>query len=91
MPAISSGPDDPPAAAQQQHLSDVPARLTQHGDHPRGACVVFNTTMGMVQQVRAERAMAALRRQVTRVARVVRDGVVVPLQPEGASLGDLAE
>lgn len=54
------------------------------------AVVVFNTTMGMVQQVRAERAMAALRQLVAPVARVVRDGVVVPLPAEEVVPGDLA-
>ena len=53
------------------------------------AVVVFNTTMGMVQQARAERAMAALRQLVAPVARVVRDGVVAPLPADEVVPGDL--
>jgi Ca2+-transporting ATPase len=53
------------------------------------AVVVFNTTMGIVQQARAERAMTALRQLVAPVARVVRDGVVVALPADEVVPGDL--
>jgi Ca2+-transporting ATPase len=54
------------------------------------AVVVFNTSVGVVQQVRAERAMAALRQLVAPVARVVRDGVIVPLPAVEVVPGDVA-
>jgi Ca2+-transporting ATPase len=53
------------------------------------AVVVFNTSVGVVQQMRAERSMAALRRLVAPVTHVVRDGVVVPLPAEDVVPGDL--
>jgi P-type Ca2+ transporter type 2C len=54
------------------------------------AVVVFNTTVGLIQQVRAERAMAALRQLVAPVACVVRDGVLVPLPAVEVVPGDVA-
>jgi Ca2+-transporting ATPase len=54
------------------------------------AVVVFNTTVGVVQEVRAEQAMAELRRLVAPVAHVVRDGVVVPISSDEVVPGDLA-
>jgi Ca2+-transporting ATPase len=54
------------------------------------AVVVFNTTVGVVQEVRAEQAMAALRRLVAPTTHVVRDGVVIVLLSEDVVPGDLA-
>jgi Ca2+-transporting ATPase len=54
------------------------------------AVVVFNTTVGVVQEVRAEQAMAELRRLVAPVAHVVRDGVVTPIPSDEVVPGDLA-
>jgi Ca2+-transporting ATPase len=44
-----------------------------------GLVVVLNTTVGVVQEVRADRAVAALRRLAAPSARVVRDGTEVVL------------
>jgi Ca2+-transporting ATPase len=54
------------------------------------AVVVFNTTVGVVQEVRAERAMAALRQLVAPQVHVVRDGVLVTVASEDVVPGDLA-
>jgi Ca2+-transporting ATPase len=54
------------------------------------AVVLFNTTVGVVQEVRAERAMASLRRLVAPTAHLVRDGVVVAVPSEEVVPGDLA-
>jgi P-type Ca2+ transporter type 2C len=53
------------------------------------AVVVFNTTVGVIQQLRAENAMAALRRLVAPTTNVVRDGAVVVLPAEQVVPGDL--
>ena len=52
--------------------------------------VVFNTTVGVVQEVRAERAMAALRQLVSPVTHVVRDEVVISVRSEDVVPGDVA-
>ena len=54
------------------------------------AVVLFNTTVGVVQEVRAERAMAALRQLVAPQTHVVRDGVLVTVPTEDVVPGDLA-
>ena len=51
--------------------------------------VAFNTTVGVVQELRAERAMAALRQMVAPVARVLRDGEVVLIASDQVVPGDL--
>jgi P-type Ca2+ transporter type 2C len=53
------------------------------------AVVVFNTTVGVVQQLRADKAMAALRRLVAPTTNVVRDGVVSVVQAEVVVPDDL--
>jgi Ca2+-transporting ATPase len=53
------------------------------------AVVVFNTTVGVVQELRAEQAMAELRRLVAPVANVVRDGVVQTVPSDEVVPGDL--
>jgi len=53
------------------------------------AVVVFNTGAGVVQQVRAERAMAALRRLVASVSQVCRDGVFLEVRSDELVPGDL--
>jgi len=72
------------AAALTTYLQDWPNTVII------AAVVVFNTTVGLIQQVRAERAMAALRQLVAPVARVVRDGVIVPLPAVEVVPGDVA-
>jgi Ca2+-transporting ATPase len=54
------------------------------------AVVLFNTTVGVVQEVRAERAMAALRQLVAPQTHVVRDGSLVTVPTEDVVPGDLA-
>jgi len=54
-----------------------------------GLVVVFNTATGVVQQVRAERAMVALRRMTAPVCHVLRDGVVRELPAESLVPGDV--
>jgi P-type Ca2+ transporter type 2C len=49
------------------------------------AVVVFNTAAGLVQQVRAEQAMAALDDLVAPTAVVRRDGAPVEARPPGSS------
>ncbi|MBD3947122.1 cation-translocating P-type ATPase [Nocardioides ganghwensis] len=51
--------------------------------------VVFNTSVGVAQQVRAERAMSALRALTAPTARVERDGVVAEVASEHVVPGDL--
>jgi len=53
------------------------------------AVVVFNTGAGVVQQVRAERAMAALHRLVASVSQVCRDGVFIEIRSDELVPGDL--
>jgi Ca2+-transporting ATPase len=55
------------------------------------AVVVFNTTAGIVQEFRAERAMAELQRLVAPLAHVWRDGEVVELLADGIVPDDLVE
>jgi P-type Ca2+ transporter type 2C len=52
------------------------------------AVVVFNTLTGVVQEVRADRAVAALRQLTPSVAHVLRDGVPVELPTEQVVSGD---
>ena len=52
------------------------------------AVVVFNTTAGVVQQYRADRAMAELRRLVAPVAVARRDGVLVEVPADRLVPGD---
>jgi Ca2+-transporting ATPase len=54
------------------------------------AVVVFNTTVGVVQEIRAERAMTALRRLVAPTSQVVRNGIVLTVPSEEVVPGDLA-
>ncbi|WP_062356580.1 cation-translocating P-type ATPase [Herbidospora yilanensis] len=51
--------------------------------------VVVNTTVGVVQEVRADRAITALSRLTAPSARVVRDGVQKPVPAAEVVLGDL--
>lgn len=53
------------------------------------AVVVFNTVAGVVQELRAERAMASLRRLVSPVAQVWRDQALVTLPSELVVPGDV--
>ena len=53
--------------------------------------VVLNAILGFVQEYRADRAVRALRRYVTRTARVRRDGVVQEIPAAGVVPGDLVE
>jgi Ca2+-transporting ATPase len=53
------------------------------------AVVVFNTGAGVVQQLRAERAMAALRQLVASVSQVRRDGVFLEVPSDQIVPGDL--
>lgn len=53
------------------------------------AVVVFNTTMGVVQQLRAERAMEALRSLTRPLSRVYRDGLPVDVPSEDVVPGDV--
>lgn len=53
------------------------------------AVVVFNTATGVVQEVRADRAVAALRAMVTPVAHVVRDGEPRHIAAEEVVPGDV--
>jgi Ca2+-transporting ATPase len=54
------------------------------------AVVVFNTTVGVVQEVRAERAMESLHRLVAPRTHVVRDGIMLSVPSEEVVPGDLA-
>lgn len=71
------------AAALTTHLRDWPNTVIIL------LVVVFNTTVGVVQEVRAERAMESLRRLVAPMTHVVRDGVALPLPSEEVVPGDL--
>jgi Ca2+-transporting ATPase len=51
--------------------------------------IVLNTTVGVVQEIRADRAVAALRQLAAPVARVVRDGRETVLPAAELVLGDL--
>ncbi|WP_336365497.1 cation-translocating P-type ATPase [Marinobacter sp. C2H3] len=51
--------------------------------------VVINAAMGIVQQARAERAIAALRQMAAARARVTREGVVRELDAASVVVGDL--
>lgn len=53
--------------------------------------VVLNALLGFVQEYRADRAVRALRRYLTRTARVRRDGVVREIPAAEVVPGDLAE
>ena len=53
------------------------------------AVIVLNGVFGMLQEYRAERAVAALRRLLPQVATVVRDGDVVPAPAESLVTGDV--
>ncbi|HET8560755.1 MAG TPA: cation-transporting P-type ATPase [Marmoricola sp.] len=53
------------------------------------AVVVFNTATGVVQEVRADRAIAALHAMVAPTARVVRDGEAREVPAEDVVPGDL--
>ncbi|WP_404382924.1 cation-transporting P-type ATPase [Knoellia locipacati] len=55
------------------------------------AVVVFNTTVGVVQQFRAERAMDEIRKLVAATARVRRDGCTVELPTDQLVPGDVVE
>lgn len=55
-----------------------------------GAVVFFNTVIGVVQEVRADRAIAALDALTTPTAVVLRDGVKVEVPGEDVVPGDLA-
>lgn len=54
-----------------------------------GLVIVLNTTVGVVQEARADRAVAALRRLAAPSARVVRDGVETVLPAADLVPGDL--
>jgi Ca2+-transporting ATPase len=56
-----------------------------------GLVIVLNTTVGVVQEVRADRAVAALRRLAAPTARVVRDGSPVVLPAADLVPGDLIQ
>ncbi|HVM51771.1 MAG TPA: cation-transporting P-type ATPase, partial [Acidimicrobiales bacterium] len=56
-----------------------------------GVIVVLNAVVGFVQEVRAERAMAALKQLTTGTARVVRDGHVNDVPTPEVVPGDLVE
>ena len=53
------------------------------------AVVVFNTATGVIQEVRADRAVAALHAMVAPMARVVRDGELCEVAAEEVVPGDL--
>ena len=53
------------------------------------AVVVFNTTAGVVQQYRADRAMEELRKMVSPVTLTRRDGVLTPVPAEELVPGDV--
>jgi Ca2+-transporting ATPase len=55
-----------------------------------GAVVLFNTVIGVVQEVRADRAIAALDALTTPTTRVIRDGLQVEVSSEDVVPGDLA-
>jgi Ca2+-transporting ATPase len=55
-----------------------------------GAVVVFNTVIGVVQEVRADHAIAALRALAAPSAQVVRDGITVDVASEDVVPDDLA-
>jgi Ca2+-transporting ATPase len=54
------------------------------------AVVVFNTLTGVIQEVRADRAVDALRDLTPSVAHVHRDGVLVELPTDDVVPGDAA-
>jgi Ca2+-transporting ATPase len=62
------------------------------GDHPDaaiiGLVIVANTAVGVVQEVRADEAVAALRQLTAPVAQVIRDGSVVHVDAEDLVPGD---
>jgi Ca2+-transporting ATPase len=53
------------------------------------AIVVLNAIIGFIQEFRAERAMDALRRMTSPVARIVRDGEVALVTATGVVVGDV--
>jgi magnesium-transporting ATPase (P-type) len=53
--------------------------------------VALNTTLGFIQEYHADRSLAALRRYVTRGARVYRDGVLREIPAAEVVSGDLVE
>lgn len=53
--------------------------------------VLFNTSVGVGQQLRAERAMTALQAMTAPTTRVVRDGAVVELPSDDVVPGDLVK
>jgi Ca2+-transporting ATPase len=55
-----------------------------------GAVVVFNTLIGVVQEVRADHAIAALRALAAPSAQVIRDGIKVEVASEDVVPDDLA-
>ncbi len=54
-----------------------------------GAVVLFNTVIGVVQEVRADSAVAALASLTTPTAQVIRDGVSVEVSSEDIVPGDV--
>jgi Ca2+-transporting ATPase len=62
------------------------------GDHPDaaiiGLVIIANTAVGVVQEVRADEAVAALRQLTAPVANVLRDGVVARVDAEEVVPGD---
>ncbi|MBL8134424.1 MAG: cation-translocating P-type ATPase [Anaerolineae bacterium] len=53
------------------------------------AIVVLNAVLGVVQEYRAEKAMAALKRMAAALVRVRRDGAVVDIDPRSLVPGDI--
>ena len=55
------------------------------------AIVILNAVLGFVQEFRAERSLAALKRMAVMTARVLRDGVLVSLPARDLAPGDLIQ
>jgi Ca2+-transporting ATPase len=53
------------------------------------AIVLLNGILGFVQEFRAERSLAALRKMSVATARVIRDGIVLPIPARELVCGDL--
>lgn len=56
-----------------------------------GAIVLLNAVLGFIQEFRAEKSLAALRRMASPVAKVIRDGRLLPLPAAELVPGDLVE
>ncbi len=56
-----------------------------------GAIIVLNAVLGFIQEFRAEKSLAALRRMASPFARVLRDGQLAQVPAEALVPGDLVE